>query len=172
MREKSLSPESFREFRVLVRSFIRLLRIRIKPLMVIFTFVLILFLITQVTSVITASRTIPNVGSLKTVGVGVYWDAALTNSVASIDWGTLDPGATKDVTFYIRNEGNSAATLTMNAVNWSPSTASNYMTLTWNYGGQSINVGASVQVKLTLSVSASATGITNFGFDISINANG
>jgi hypothetical protein len=140
--------------------------------MVIFTFVLILFLVTQVTSVIIASKTIPNVGSLKTVGVGVYWDSALTNSVASIDWGTLDLGASKEVTVYIRNEGNSAVSLTLNTANWSPSTASTYVTLTWNYGGQSISAGVAVQVKLTLSVSASATGITNFSFDISINANG
>jgi hypothetical protein len=60
----------------------------------------------------------------------------------------------------------------MNTTNWNPSTASNYMTLTWNYSGQSINTGAAVQVKLTLSLSANVTGITNFSFDINIVGSG
>lgn len=172
MVKRSSPTEIFHELRDIVGSYVNFLRVRIKPLMVIVTFVLILFMVTQVTSLIIASKTIPNVGSLKTVGVGVYFDTALTNKVSSIDWGALDLGSNKNVTVYIRNEGNSAVSLTMNTANWTPSTTSNYMTLTWNYGGQSVNVGAVIQVKLTLSVSASATGITNFSFDINIVANG
>jgi hypothetical protein len=172
MVKRILPTEIFHEFRDIGRSYINFLRVRIKPLMVIVTFVLILFMATQVTSLIIASKTIPNVGSLKTVGVGVYFDTALTNKVSSIDWGVLDLGSNKNVTVYIRNEGNSAVSLTMNTANWNPSTTSNYMTLTWNYGGQSVNVGAVIQVKLILSVSASAAGITNFSFDINIVANG
>ena len=172
MVKRLLPTEIFHEFRDIGRSYINFLRVRIKPLMVIVTFVLILFMATQVTSLIIASKTIPNVGSLKTVGVGVYFDTALTNKVSSIDWGVLDLGSNKNVTVYIRNEGNSAVSLTMNTANWNPSTTSNYMTLTWNYGGQSVNVGAVIQVKLILSVSASAAGITNFSFDINIVANG
>ena len=170
MAKRLLLNEIFHELRDIVRSYIRFLRVRIKPLMVIATFVLILFMMTQVTSLVLTSKTIPNVGVVKAVGVEVYWDAALTNKVSSIDWGVLDPGSNKNVTVYIRNEGNSAVSLTMNTANWNPSTASNYMTLTWNYGGQSINVGAVIQVKLTLSVSASVAGITNFSFDINIVA--
>ena len=172
MAKRLLLNEIFHELRDIVRSYIHFLRVRIKPLMVIATFVLILFMMTQVTSLVLTSKTIPNVGVVKAVGVGVYWDAALTNKVSSIDWGVLDPGSNKNVTVYIRNEGNSAVSLTMNTANWNPSTASNYMTLTWNYGGQSINVGAVIQVKLTLSVSASVAGITNFSFDINIVASG
>jgi len=160
------------EPRDILRSYIHFLRVKIKPLMAIAIFVLILFIVTQVMAPVLTSKTIPNVGSVKAVGVGVYWDAALTNKVSSIDWGVLDPGSNKNVTVYIRNEGNSAVSLTMNIANWNPSTASNYMTLTWNYGGQSINAGAVIQVKLTLLVSASVAGITNFGFDINIVANG
>jgi hypothetical protein len=162
----------FHELRNTVRYYIHFLRLRIKPLIVIVTFVLILFMVTQVMPLVLTSKTIPNVGSVKAVGVGVYWDAALTNKVSSIDWGVLDPGSNKNFNVYIRNEGNSAVSLTMNAANWNPSTASNYMTLTWNYSGQSINVGAVIQVKLTLSVSASVTGITSFSFDINIVASG
>jgi hypothetical protein len=125
-----------------------------------------------VVSTMLSNRTISNAGSVKTVGVGVYWDQALTNPVASINWGTIEPGLNVNRTVYIRNEGNSAATLSMSTSNWSPSSASSYMVLSWDYAGQTLNVNEVRQVKLTLSVSASITGITDFSFDITIAANG
>jgi hypothetical protein len=96
----------------------------------------------------------------------------LTTKVSSISWGALDPGSNVNKTVYIRNEGNSAVTLALSTSNWNPSTASNYLTLTWNYGGQTINVNSVVQVKFTLSASSSTTGITSFTFDIVITATG
>ena len=116
------------------------------------------------------NRTISNAGSVKAVGVGVYWDQACSNPVSSISWGVLDPGSNVNKTVYIKNTGTNAVTLSLTASNWNPSNASNYMTLSWNYGGQLVNVGAVVQVKLTLSVLSSISGITNFSFDITIIA--
>jgi hypothetical protein len=115
---------------------------------------------------------ISNQGALKAVGVGVYLDSGLTNKVSSIDWGILEPGLNVNKTVYIRNEGNAAAKLSLTTSNWNPSNASNYLTLTWNYGGQTLNVNEAIQVKLTLSASSSVTGITNFSFDITITASG
>jgi len=158
--------------RNVVRSCVHFLQGKVKPLIAIATFVLIMFAMTQVMSLVLTSKTIPNVGVVKAIGLGVYWNATLTNKVSSIDWGVIDPGSNKNVTVYIRNEGNSVCSLTLNTANWNPSVASNQMTLTWNYGGQSINVGAVIQVELTLSVSASVTGIISFSFDINIVANG
>jgi len=112
--------------------------------------------------------TLPNLGTVKAMGVGVYWDSGCSNSVTSVNWGTVEPGSTNDVTVFIRNEGNGAETLSSTAENWNPSTASMYMSLTWDYGGQVIDVGEVVQVTLSLSVSASITGITSFSFDIVI----
>ena len=129
-----------------------------------------LSMLTQVTSSIQTNTKISNQGALKTVGVGVYWDSGLTNKVSSIDWGILEPGSNVNKTVYIRNEGNAAATLSMTTSNWNPSNASNYLTLTWNYGGQTLNVNEAIQVKFTLSASSSVTGITNFSFDITITA--
>jgi hypothetical protein len=116
------------------------------------------------------NRTISNSGSIQAVGVGVYWDQACTNSVTSIDWGVVEAGSSVDKTVYIKNEGNTATTLSMATSNWSPSNAVNYITLTWDYGGQTIDVTAVRQVKFTLTVSSSITGITSFSFDITITA--
>ena len=125
-----------------------------------------------VSSAIMNNKTVSSNGSVKGVGVGVYWNQACTNATSSISWGILDPGSNVNKTIYIRNEGNTAATLSMTTSNWNPANASSYMTLSWNYGGQTLNINQVVQVKLTLAVSASVSGITNFSFDITITATG
>jgi hypothetical protein len=130
------------------------------------------FMLAQVASNIQTSSTLSNVGTVKAVGIGVYWDAGLTNRTTAINWGTVDPGTQKAFTVYVRNEGNSAITLSQAISNWNPSTASTYMTLTWNYNNQPVNAGAITQVTLTLTVSPSISGITVFGFDIAIIGNG
>ena len=125
-----------------------------------------------VSSVVQTSKTISNVGSVKGIGVGIYWDAACTNRTSSINWGLLDPGSNKTATVYVRNEGNTAATLSKAVQNWNPSTASSYMSLKWNYAGQTLSVNQVLQMRLTLVVSSSITGITSFAFDIVIVATG
>ena len=80
----------------------------------------------------------------------------------------IQPIFHKTNTFYLRNEGNSDLTLSLDATNWIPSNAQNYLTLSWNYGGQVIRPNQVLQVTLTLSVSPNITGIENFNFDIEI----
>ena len=123
-------------------------------------------------SLVQTSRTIPNSGSLKGIGVGVYWDSACTNRTSSISWGALEPGSNKTVTVYVKNEGNSAATLSKFTQNWNPSTASDPMTLNWNYAGQTLSVNQVLQIKLTLTISPTISGIATFGFDVLITATG
>jgi len=136
------------------------------------TYVLALSLVGQVLSALQTSRTVSNAGTVKAIGVGVFWNNECTDPLSSIDWGILEPGSSKNVTCYIRNEGNSVSTLSMYASNWSPSNASDYLTLSWDYGGQSINPDDVVQVTFTLSVDASIDGITSFSFDITIVGSG
>jgi hypothetical protein len=123
-----------------------------------------------VSSALTGSKTVSNAGSVKGVGVGIYSDQACTSAISSINWGMIDPGSNVNKTVYIRNEGTTTATLSMTTSNWNPANASSYMTLSWNYGGQSLNVNQVIQIKLTLSVSVSVKGITSFSFDITITA--
>lgn len=135
-------------------------------------YVLALSLVGQVLSAVQTSRTVSNAGTVKTVGVGVYWDNECTNMLSSVDWGTLEPGSSENVSCYIRNEGSSVSTLSMYTSNWNPSNASGYMSLSWDYGGQSIDVDEVVQVTFTLSVDAGIEGITSFRFDITIVGSG
>lgn len=113
-----------------------------------------------------------NGGNVKAIGVGVYWDSSCTSEALLIDWGIVEPGTTEDVTFYIRNEGNSDIMLSMNTTNWSPLDASNYIALSWDYRSQSIVPATVLPVTLTLSMSSSVQAITSFSFDIVVTGIG
>jgi len=117
-------------------------------------------------------NTIPSAGTVKGIGVGIYWNSECTNRTSSIYWGLLEPGSNKTVTVYVRNEGNSDVTLSKVTQNWSPLTASDYITLDWNYAGQTLSVNQVLQTKLTLVVSSSISGMTSFSFDTIITATG
>ena len=119
-----------------------------------------------VSSMYQTSTTISSVGTLKAIGIKVYWDDSLTSEVNAVDWGTIEPGNQKNVTVYVYNDGNTPITLNISTDNWIPSTASQYISLGWNYNGQELNAVAGMRVTLTLSVSADITGISDFSFDI------
>ena len=123
-------------------------------------------------SLVQTSRTISSAGSVKGIGVGVYWDSACADRTSSISWGLLDPGSEKIVVVYVRNEGNAVTTLSKATQNWNPPTASSYMTLNWDYADQSLSVNQVLQIRLTLVVSQTISGVTNFSFDITITATG
>jgi len=141
---------------------------RLKIVLSALVVILILYLSISILAQLSSRRTISTYGTVNAVGVEVYWDYACTDSVSSVDWGKLDPGSTRDVTLYVRNEGTSTLILSMSTSNWDPSGASGYMTLNWDYGGQSISPDEVVQVTFTLSISANIEGITSFSFDITI----
>jgi len=98
----------------------------------------------------------------------IYSDAGCINIMVSIDWGLLDPGENKNVTCYVSNKDKSALILSFLTDNWNPLNALQYMTLSWDYGGQSINPGEVIEITFTLAVSENVPDITDFSFDIII----
>ncbi len=129
-------------------------------------------LVSAVTGLLTTQKTIQGSGSIKGVGLGVYWDLECTNATSSLDLGQLEPGSSKNFTLYLKNEGNSALTLSMTSENWSPTNAADYMTLTWNREGQQISPDEVKEIVITLSVSEDITGIYSFSLDIVISGTG
>jgi len=111
-------------------------------------------------------------GAVKAVDVGVFWDSNCTNPVSVIDWGMVEPGSMNNVTVYVRNEGNVAAHISLATENWNPSSASDYLALSWNYDDRQLNPKEVVQTTLTLTVSSIAQGIESFSFDIIISISG
>ena len=113
-----------------------------------------------------------NVGNVQTFDVEIYWDSNRTNKVTLIDWGSLEPGTTKNMTVYILNSGNSNVMLSENTTNWSSSNALDYITLSWDYSGQRITPGQVLETTLTLAISPNIQGVTSFSFDILITGIG
>jgi hypothetical protein len=113
-----------------------------------------------------SSWLVRNVGVVKAVGVAVYWDEACTRPCSEINWGNLTLGETKNVTVYVRNEGNVPITLNMHTENWNPPTAAEHLTLTWNYSGEVLQPRDLVPVAFSLSVDSQAFGFSSFSFEI------
>jgi uncharacterized membrane protein len=134
--------------------------------------VIVMAFSTAVLGVLTASQTLSSSGTvtvISTPNLAVYSDSACTQTLTSINWGSLAPGQTASKTIYIKNTGNVPLTLSMDANGWNPSTASNYMTLTWNRQSSSLAVNQVVSADLTLVISPSINGlVTSFSVNIVI----
>jgi len=145
----------------------------LKPLIVVaIVLILLLFVSDALLGQFSSLRLIGSKGRVKVWGVGVYWDVNYTSPVYSLDWGQVEPSSMKNITVFVRNEGNEPARLFLDASGWSPVNASNFMTLTWDYDGDIIDPGQAAKVTLTLSVSAVTGVIRDFSFDIVIGVNG
>jgi hypothetical protein len=116
-----------------------------------------------------SSKTVLSSGRISTVNVGVYKDSACTQTATSIDWGNLTAGSSTNFTLYIKNLGTSRETLSLTTNGWSPSTASQYLTITWDQNNVALNSNQVVKANLTLNVSASIdSSITTFSNNITI----
>jgi hypothetical protein len=144
-------------------------RVALKPLAGLLSIVALTVLASGFTE---SSVRIVGRGAVKAVGVGVFWDVNCTNVVTEIDWGLVEPGSHVNATIYLKNEGNAPITLSLDTENWNPSNASDYITLSWSYAGQTMNPGTVININLILMVSSNITGITNFSFDIIITGFG
>ena len=119
-----------------------------------------------------------NVGSSGTVtagpNVGIFSDAACTQPVTTINWGSVEAGDTATKTIYIEDTGAAAMSPSISVGSWSPSSASTYMTVTWSTLPGTIQPGVSnaKAVTLTLTVSSSITGISTFSNQITISGTG
>ncbi len=81
----------------------------------------------------------------------------------------VEPGSINNVTVYVRNEGNVAATISLTTENWNPANASDYLTLGWNYDGRQLSPQEVIAAILTLTVCPSVHGIEGFSLDIIIS---
>jgi hypothetical protein len=121
-----------------------------------------------VVAAVGSSKTIVYASSVNGIGAGVYWDQACTNRTLSLNWGSIEAGSNKTLSVYVRNEGTSAASLSLGTSNWTPSTTLSYMSLKCNYSGQVLNVDQVIPLELALTVYPTISGITNFSFNTTI----
>jgi hypothetical protein len=124
--------------------------------------------LTLVTAGIISTQTIPSDGTITAVDVGVYSNIQCSQNCTSISWGSLYPGNSTTRTVYVKNTGTVPITLDMTPVNWDPTEASTYLTLTWDQQGTVLGVGDSVTATLTLTATADTGDLQDFNVNIVI----
>jgi hypothetical protein len=86
--------------------------------------------------------------------------------VSSIDWGNLTPSQTRNITFYIRNEGSTTLFLSGIDKNWNPITAEGYIRFVFGSADQVVQASEVKKVTCSLTISPEIINITNFSFDV------
>lgn len=152
----------------------------LKPFMVIAIVLILVLLVSEAfLGQFSSLRLIGTRGNLYSPpNIGIYQDSNGTNPVSYIDWGSVEPGLTKNMTIYICNEGKGKVNLSLNTTGWNPSNISSYMALTWSYNGSPLFPTEIIQVTFSLSSSSSpefirylvAYDVKEFSFNIVINA--
>jgi hypothetical protein len=131
-----------------------------------------LFVTLLASGALISSKTIASSGIIATANIGVYSDSACTQSLTSINWGTVSPGGSVARTIYIKNLGTNQVTLSMRGENWNPASANGSITLTWNRDSTALGANQVTTATLTLRASSSISSITNFNVDVVISGSG
>ena len=114
-----------------------------------------------------------SIGSVKSVNCTIYSDAAATQKLTYINWGTLPPDSSVNYTIYIKNTGNTPCNWTYSLGNWLPANANSYVYASIDFKGAVNTVPAQViQAVITDSVLANAPVNTNYSYDIIVTASG
>jgi hypothetical protein len=133
------------------------------------------FILTIIALTITTANLNTNIvqaGSLTGIGTGIYWDQNCKNNITALEWGTIAAGSNSSLTIFVRNECNSAVSLALRTSNYTPTSASSYITLSWNYIGQTLKPNQAIPIQLTLAISPLADQIGGFSFTTTISATG
>lgn len=142
---------------------VELLKNRWQTLTILLTFLTIILVVW----LLHPGSTIGNVSAVETgSSLGAYWDAGCSARVSSIDWGNMTPSQTKNITFYIRNEGLTTIFLSGIAKNWNSITAQGYIRFVFGSDDQRALASEVKKVTCSLTISPEITNITNFSFDV------
>lgn len=147
-----------------------------KIVKIIITIVILVFCLTLITPAISKrpqfivkNQKLSNQGSINRSGsIEIYWDNKATKRINSIDWGILNPDTTKTITIFIQNKEKEQITLSYYTSNWRPIEIAPYLTLNWDYDGQTIQFKDILQITFSLTVSENIQTNSDFNFDITI----
>ena len=114
------------------------------------------------------SQNLPLSGTVTTVNVEAYTDAACTIPCTALSVGNVSPGGSGTQTIYIKNSGTVPVTLTMSTSAWTPTAAAYYLTVSWNRQSYVLASGTSVAATFTLSAASGTTGFSSFSCTVTI----
>jgi hypothetical protein len=130
------------------------------------------FVTMLVSGALVSTKTISTTGVVSSANLGVYSDSGCTQTLTSIDWGTISPDGSVTRLVYVKNVGTAQLNLTMLKINWNPSAANGPVAITWNQEGAALAVNQVLTATLTLSVSPTVTAVSTFSVDVVISGTG
>ena len=134
--------------------------------------ILAIIFLSITTADLSSNRNIVQADSVTGIGTGIFWDQNCTNSTIALEWGRIAAGSNNTLTIYVRNECSSDVTLLLRTSDHNPTSASSYMTLTWNYDGQTLKANQVIPIELKLTISPIIEGIKDFSFTTTITSRG
>jgi hypothetical protein len=102
--------------------------------------------------------------------INLYCDVECNQPLTQVDWGDIEAGSVSQATVYVKNDGQTSSTLTLSSNNWNPSALQNYLTLGWDYSGQTIDSGQVLEITLSLMVDSDCPPTPSFDLQIVIIA--
>ena len=120
---------------------------------------------------ISVNKSLSTNGSITvTPNLGLYSDSGCTNSLSTIDWGTITPGNNQTRTVYVKNTGTGTSlTLSISTNTWTPTNADGPITISWNQENTRLTPGQSTAAIIKLTSSSSIVDVTNFSVQILIS---
>jgi hypothetical protein len=142
------------------------------PVFVLVALLLFSLTATLVSSAVTSaskSQSVPSKGQLTVINLGLYSDSACTSNLTTLDFGAITAGGASVIACWIKNTGNSNEALSLATNTWSPTNASQWLTVSWNQAGTILAKNQAVAANLTLNVSPSVNpSLSNFTFNVVI----
>jgi hypothetical protein len=117
-------------------------------------------ILTLVVGAIVYTQQIQSSGTItaaKAVNCNLYADAAGTQPITAINWGSVSPDSAINQTIWAKNTGNTPTNYTMTVTNWNPTNSNTYIGLTADFKGvTNAAPGSIIPIVITLSISPTA----------------
>ena len=104
------------------------------------------------------------------IKIDLFCDSNCSDQLVELCWGELEPGISVSKTMYIMNRGNTPVILKCLIENWRPVESIKYISIIWDKEEAVLAVGEFMCSKFTLSVDPNIPDISDYSFDISIEA--
>jgi len=101
----------------------------------------------------TASLTQVTASPITVIGAEVFGGDLVDGK---INWGTLQIGESRTVSFYLKSTTNVPIRLAFSTTDWNPPGIESYIRLSWNYGRDPLSPGQTIFLTLTLNTQFSS----------------
>ncbi len=111
-----------------------------------------------------------NDGTVSTIEVGGFLEAACINPLTSLTWPPLAAGESDWQLIYVNSTGTIPAVLNLTTADWTPTEAEELVTYTWDIEGVTILPNTILQANLPLTLAEDMGDVSTFSFTAVVNA--